>query len=117
MTDDPTPPTTAPAIKLRTAAIDGLAQLLDLYLTSQPRSLRRSILTAGKAAGWRLDRSTAADLVGSVDDATLRYCAARLFDWTTEAADPATLDLAVDDPELVEHAHAQLAAALARVAW
>ena len=118
-TDTPTPPPTAPALALRTAAIDALAQLLDLYLTSQPRSLRRSILTAGRAAGWRLDRSTAADLVAAVDDATLRYVTACLFDWTTStiALDDELADVDVDDAQLVEHAHAQLAGALSRVSW
>lgn len=81
--------------------------------------MRRLIQMAGRVAGWALDRSIAVDLVGSLDDATLRYVLARLYDWSTAALeeDVIAIDVAVDDPAVVERAHRQLAAALNRTSW
>lgn len=114
-----TPPAPAPAAALRAHATDALAHLIRLYLEAQPRDLRRSILTAGRVMGWRLDRSTASDLVDQLDDAALRYFAASAYDWVTDALglDLDTLDVDTTNPAAAEHAHAQLGAALARAAW
>lgn len=117
----PEPPASAPPAQLlRDALVDALAELLALYLASQPRDWRRAAAGAAGALGWRLDRSLAADLVGSLSDDTLALIAAELYDRAGQllyVGGDRVAHLDVDDPELRAAAGAELRAALARTRW
>jgi hypothetical protein len=110
-----TGPDDSSAARLRRDAAATLRQLTDLYLTLQPRDLRRSIPTVSRALGWDWSR-IGPDLLDRVDDATVGYLVAAAVDRGMElwhAHLDAIADVDLDDLELRAHVLEQLRRALA----
>lgn len=96
-----TDPADSPAARLRLAVAQAVGLLAALYLTLQPRDLRRSIPTVSRALGWDWSR-LGPDLVDRLDDESLRYLVATSYDRLAQLIeiDERVADLDAADSEL-----------------